>query len=501
MLEPVDAGDLLDHVDLARDVDEARRRHAHVDRALPGARIEAEAIQDLDRPCQRHLERGDVRDALHAHPQLQARRQVGADVDRARRHVGAAQLHEQPGGRTRGERREVGVDALLPAVRGLGAQAELLRGAHDLGAREVGRLEHDRRRVVAHLGVGGAHDAGDALRRLRVCDHEHRREELALLPVQRAQHLARPSAPRRQARAAQMRVIVGVERAAEVVHDVVRDVDDVRDRAHPRGVQAGLEPERRRADLDVLEDARREAGAEILVLDRDRDPVGRQPVAECGRLAVVERRQIDAEDRVHVARHAPHREQVGAIRGDLELQHVVRQRHARCERLAGLPAVAEHDDPFALGRDVELALRQDHAVGGLAAQLRARDARGRPAAPCPAAPRRRCRRPRSSRLRTRLAAARPPPRRPGRTAGGRRSGACRPRARARRRSAPRRRPRPAGPRRSTPSTLSPASESRAVSSSRGGSSARWSASHCSGTFIARPPGTARGSARRCRRSS
>ena len=126
--------------------------------------------------------------------------------------------------------------------------------------------------------------------------------------------------------------------------------------------------------VDVLEDARREAGAEILVLDRDRDPVGRQAVAERRRLALVERRQLDAEDRVHVARHAAHREQVGAVRGDLELEHVVRQRHARGEGLARLPAVAEHDDPVALGRDVELALRQDHAVGGLASQLRARDA-------------------------------------------------------------------------------------------------------------------------------
>ena len=62
-------------------------RHAHVDRALPGARIEAEAVEDLDRARQRHLERRDVRDALHAHAQLRARRQVAADVDRARRHV------------------------------------------------------------------------------------------------------------------------------------------------------------------------------------------------------------------------------------------------------------------------------------------------------------------------------------------------------------------------------------------------------------------------------
>ena len=126
VLEAVDARDLLDHIDLARDVEEARRRHPHVDRALSGTRIEAEAVEDLDRPSQRDVERGDVRDAVHAHAQMQPRRQVGADVDRARRHVRAAQLHEQTRGGTRGERGLVGVDALLPAIGGLGAQADLL---------------------------------------------------------------------------------------------------------------------------------------------------------------------------------------------------------------------------------------------------------------------------------------------------------------------------------------------------------------------------------------
>ena len=43
------------------------------------------------------------------------------------------------------------------------------------------------------------------------------------------------------------------------------------------------------------------------------------------------------------------------------------------QRLARPPALAEHHDALALLRDVELALGEDHAVGGLAAQLRAPD--------------------------------------------------------------------------------------------------------------------------------
>ena len=48
-----------------------------------------------------------------------------------------------------------------------------------------------------------------------------------------------------------------VHRLAGGEHHVVRDVHDVRDRALAGRRQALLEPERRRADLDVLEHARR----------------------------------------------------------------------------------------------------------------------------------------------------------------------------------------------------------------------------------------------------
>ena len=315
-----------------------------------------------------------MRDALHAHAQLRTRRKVAADVDGTRCHASAAELHDQTGRGPRGHRRELGVNALFPAVGGLRAETECLRGPQNLGAREVGCLEHDGRRALADLGVGAAHDAADALRRLGVGDHEHRRVERALLPVQRAQGLACARAPRRQPCAAQPGMVVDVHRASEVVHDVVRDVDDVRDRSHAGGVHPRLQPERRGAHGHVLEDACGEARAELLVVDRDRDPVGREAIADRGRLAVVERREIDAEDRVDVARDAAHGEQVGPVGGHLELEHVVDERQARCEWLAGPPPVAEHDDAVALGRDVQLSLGQDHAVGGLAAQLGARDA-------------------------------------------------------------------------------------------------------------------------------
>ena len=121
------------------------RRHAHVDRPLPGARVEAETVEDLDRARERHLERRDLRDAIHAHAQQRARRQIGGDVERSRRHARRRRARRC----SRAAARDaigaiVRVDALLPAVRAVRAQAERLRGAQDLAAREVGGLEHDR---------------------------------------------------------------------------------------------------------------------------------------------------------------------------------------------------------------------------------------------------------------------------------------------------------------------------------------------------------------------
>ncbi len=59
----------------------------------------------------------------------------------------------------------------------------------------------------------------------------------------------------------ELRAVEGVERAAPDVHDVVRHVDDVRDRAHAGEVQRDAQPLRRRADRDVAEDPADVAGA------------------------------------------------------------------------------------------------------------------------------------------------------------------------------------------------------------------------------------------------
>ena len=87
-----------------------------------------------------------------------------------------------------------------------------------------------------------------------------------------------------------------------------------------------------------------------------------------GRLALVERQQVDLEDRPDLACEAAHREQVGAVRGDLDLEHRVAQRQPRDERLAWREARPQNEDAVVLVREIELLLAQDHAAGELTAQ-------------------------------------------------------------------------------------------------------------------------------------
>ena len=101
-----------------------------------------------------------------------------------------------------------------------------------------------------------------------------------------------------------------MQRAADQQHHVVGDVDDVGDRALPGRHQARLQPRRRRADRDVLEDARGEARAQVGGLDDDLgalDRAGRP--GSCAHGGAAERR---AGGGVDLARDAVDRQAVRA---------------------------------------------------------------------------------------------------------------------------------------------------------------------------------------------
>ena len=265
VLEP-EADDLLDDVDLTRDV--ARAPGRHHDGSVVA--VEAEPAEE----CVLLLLGGG--EAAH---RVGALRAVGKarTLGEAVVHVGVpdpfgtGQLDDQLRRERRGRPREMRVDTLLPAVRALGAQPEALGGSEDRERLEVRRFEQDVRRPLADLGLLSAHDPGESDRPLGVGDEQIVRLEIPLDSVQRSQLLALVRAADDDLAAANRVVVEGVQGVAERQHHVIGDVDDVRDRAHPGREQARFQPERRRTDPDVAEEPADVAGTGLEVLDLDLD--------------------------------------------------------------------------------------------------------------------------------------------------------------------------------------------------------------------------------------
>ena len=259
---------------------------------------------------------------------------------------------------------DVWVDALLPAIRPLGAQRVPLGAAQDPDRLEVRRLEQDVRRRGGDLRLLAAHDPGEPDSALAVGNHEILRAQCALDAVERPHLLPLARATRHEPTVQQVEV-VGVERTAEREHDVVRHVDDVRDRAHACVAQPALQPQRRLADRDVAERPPDEAETALGILDPDAD----QLVAVAPRLLPRQRQQLTAEHGRHLARRAVDREQVGAVPGGVEVEHLVDEREHVGEWRPGLERVVEDDDPRVIRPEVEFVLGEDHPLRELAAQL------------------------------------------------------------------------------------------------------------------------------------
>ena len=161
--------------------------------------------------------------------------------------------------------------------------------------------------------------------------------------------------------------VEGVHRLAGEQHHVVRDVDDVVDRALAAGHEARLQPRRRRAELDVVERAGGEARAEVGRLDDDLHADIALPRARV--LGPRRRRQRRAGRRMRLARDAVDGQAVRPVGRDLELEHVGRDRQHAGERDRRSQPVVEHHRARVVHADAELVLGEDHPVGLLAAQL------------------------------------------------------------------------------------------------------------------------------------
>ena len=115
-------------------------------------------------------------------------------------------------------------------------------------------------------------------------------------------------------------VVEGVQRLAQLPHHVVGHVDQVVDRAQAHRAQPLGEPGRRRAcTVSPVMTRAQKRGQRSGAVDLDARRASPRPVspsftATCGK------RNGRAGERGHLARHAHHRERVGPVRRDLDLE-------------------------------------------------------------------------------------------------------------------------------------------------------------------------------------
>ena len=190
-----------------------------------------------------------------------------ADHGVARGRRRAAVLDEQVDAPLQGHARDVRVHPALEPFGRLAGQLVPAGGTGDRTGIPVRRLEHDVGRARPDLGGRAAHRSGERDGSGVVGDDEIVRIERAHDVVQRCQPLAGTRAPHAE-RAGQLRAVEGVQRLTGLEHDVVRDVDRQRDRAHPALPQPVREPRRRRCGrVETGDRARREPVAAGGILD------------------------------------------------------------------------------------------------------------------------------------------------------------------------------------------------------------------------------------------
>ena len=165
------------------------------------------------------------------------------------------------------------VAAPLEPGRGLGAQAQPLRGPGDGHGHEVGRFEQDPRRVRADLRGGAAHHPADAHGSAggvadeavlaAVVEAGPRTAERPLHPVEGGEGLARPGPPDDQPMPGQPVEVVGVAGLSELEHHVVGRVDHVVDGAHAGQGQTSGQPLGGRSHPDPGDHPGGEPGAQL----------------------------------------------------------------------------------------------------------------------------------------------------------------------------------------------------------------------------------------------
>ena len=363
--------DLLDQIDLARQVGAEARRGDH--------KVLAVALDGAAQAGERALDKVGLdvgaADGVHAgQAQLDAIDGLGRGehIHVAGSDLAAGDLLDQRA-RDVGDVHAAGlVDLALKANGGVGDQRQVAAGVRGATGVEAGALDHHVDGIVLDLGIHAAHNASQCHGTLAVGDKAHAGVERALLAVEGrellvllggANHNATPALA--LGKGVQVK---GMQRLTGEHHHIVGDVDDVVVRAHAQGVKALDHPVGRGADLHVAHDAGNVAVAQALVGNLDRKlVVGRTAGLglDGGQLNV----EIAVEDGAGFAGHADHGQAVGAVGRDLAVEHGIARAHVLGKRHAAGRVLGQDHDAGVIAAQAELARGAVHAHGHDAAKL------------------------------------------------------------------------------------------------------------------------------------
>jgi hypothetical protein len=192
------------------------------------------------------------------------------------------------------------------------------------------------------------------------------------------ERLALPRAPHHDLAASDRTEIEGVEGLPLFEEEVVRDVDEVVDRALPDRFESLPKPGRRRRDPDATHRGTRVALARIPVLDaHGQDGVDALATGRRRRRRTGERRsvaELALEERCDLARHATNAQTIGPVRREADVQHGVVDPERGGDRCAvGSVQRAQLEQAACVGVELELGPGAEHAGAGLPPDLRLLD--------------------------------------------------------------------------------------------------------------------------------